>query len=229
MKKMTLFVLLFCSLCVFSQETNPQLFQTWYLNYVQSNDLSTPYQVSEIGSLNVPTLVINEDLTFNGMGSCNTFSGNFVSLHSENFETAELSHGTEICSTQTLNQFESSYFSFLQSTGWYNMVSDTDGLTLTMDNPIFGRAIFKNYSLKTTDFELDPVAIYPNPSSSKIFINYNQLMILNIEIINSFGQKVQEVNDHFESVDISDLSAGIYILKIKTARGFVNKRIVKIN
>lgn len=229
MKKITLLFLLFCSLCSFAQDINPQLFQTWYLNFVQSNDLSEAYHVSEIGAPNVPTLMISDDLTFNGMGACNAFSGNFASLTFENFETADLTSGTEICSTQTLNNFEGSYLSFLQSTGWYNIATESNGLVLTMDNPIFGRAIFKNYRLKTTDFESDQVAIYPNPSSSKIFINYNQLVISNVEIINSFGQKVQEGNDHFESVDISNLSAGVYFLKIKTDRGFVNKRIVKIN
>lgn len=132
-----------------------------------------------------------------------------------------------ICDAEIHNSFESSYFGVLQSAGQYQITSDGQGLILTIDTPLFGKAIFNNYKLKSKSFDGEQLAIYPNPSHSVIYLNAKQLNISKVQIVNSFGQNIKTINNNFETLDISDLSSGIYFLKIDTEFGTINKKIIK--
>jgi hypothetical protein len=52
--------------------------------------------------------------------------------------------------------------------------------------------------------------------------------IREIEIHNSLGQVVlrKEGSQNIETIDISHLESGIYIVRIKTQRGFANKKVI---
>lgn len=115
----------------------------------------------------------------------------------------------------------------MQSGGWYQITPEGNGLILTMTNPLMGQAIFQNFTLKTTDFDRERIAIYPNPSNSVIYLQEEQLMISKIQVKNSLGQNVKTINDAFEVVDLSNLSPGIYILKIDGEFGTISKKIIK--
>lgn len=58
------------------------------------------------------------------------------------------------------------------------------------------------------------VGIYPNPTSSILFIKSN-LPIKNIEIYNSLGQLVSSISNA-DKIDLTNLQFGAYIVKIKT-------------
>jgi hypothetical protein len=49
-----------------------------------------------------------------------------------------------------------------------------------------------------------------------------------IEIHNVLGQVVlrKESNQNIETIDVSNLQSGTYIVRIKTQRGFANKKIL---
>lgn len=67
--------------------------------------------------------------------------------------------------------------------------------------------------------------IFPNPASHELSIIAEEL-IIKVEIYNLIGKVVQtETTTKF---NVESLSEGVYLLKIKTKKGIVNKRLVKI-
>ena len=227
MKNLLLLASIICFINCYSQEPNPELFQTWHLTFLQGSDLDTPINIVEILPAITPSLTISNDLNFIGEAACNTYGGSLTNVTSDYFEITQFSQSLLTCSSQMQNSFEESYFGFLQSVSFYQISPHGQGLILTMYNPIFGSAIFQNFALKTTDFTSESLVIYPNPTNSSIFLNLNQLLVSKIQVINSIGQNVKTINSDFESINISDLSSGIYILKIDTELGVINKKIVK--
>ncbi len=225
MKHLLLLATILCSINCFSQD--PQLFQTWYLYSVQSSDLSPLINVTQISPVITPTLTITNTLTFTGQGACNTFNGTFSAPSTNSWQTTSFSESATDCGIISHNSFEDAYFSFMQSTAYYNIYTNGSGLGLVMNNPIFGMAVFQNFPLNTTDFNLEQVAIYPNPVKDVLYINANNLAITKIQIINSLGQNVKTMSAGFEVIDIADLATGIYILKMDTELGTTNKKIIK--
>ncbi len=71
------------------------------------------------------------------------------------------------------------------------------------------------------------IVLYPNPAKATISLNFNQLVVSEIQIINSLGQYVKTINDDFETIPVADLPAGIYILRIDTEWGTINRKIIK--
>lgn len=64
-------------------------------------------------------------------------------------------------------------------------------------------------SMGTRDLLADKIQIYPNPASDKIYFSKE---ISDLSVYNSFGQKLN-VNFDKNSADISNLPAGVYVLK----------------
>lgn len=71
------------------------------------------------------------------------------------------------------------------------------------------------------------IFVFPNPAGNTLTIGCNQKSVL--EIINSEGQILKKltVKDLQTAVDISNLSAGIYIIKIRTDEGIEVKKFIK--
>jgi len=227
MRNFTVSILMIFWITCFSQDPDPQLFQTWYLNTVQGSDLSTAYNVPDIEPEITPTLTISDTFNFSGEGACNSFGGIF-SITGADIMTSQFFSTDAECVPELHNWFEDSYFSFLQGGGWYTIEPDASGLVLTISNPIMGYAIFRNYLLGTTDFEINQITIYPNPGSTGIYINDELSTISNIQLINSFGQIVRVITDSFEFIEISNLPSGMYIVKISNTLGTVNKKFIKV-
>jgi hypothetical protein len=69
--------------------------------------------------------------------------------------------------------------------------------------------------------------VYPNPANDKIEIE--GLQAGQIEIINLQGQIIKKINltDEKTTIDISELSVGLYSIRIKTADGIIVKKLIK--
>lgn len=74
--------------------------------------------------------------------------------------------------------------------------------------------------------ELNSSRIYPNPASSdlNVELNFSENMNFRVSIINTFGQMVRDLgnqngNTFGRTIDISDLSAGMYLLSVVTESG----------
>ena len=76
----------------------------------------------------------------------------------------------------------------------------------------------------------DKLNIYPNPAENEIYIS-SENRILDVTIYNVNGQQINSqrttVNGQQSTVNVSDLNAGIYFVKIKTDNGETVKKIVK--
>lgn len=80
------------------------------------------------------------------------------------------------------------------------------------------------------DVDANDFTVFPNPADSNIAINSNLHTINKVAIVDLNGRMVMNVN--FENVldaslDISNLSSGMYLIDISTDAGTVTKKIVK--
>ncbi len=82
-------------------------------------------------------------------------------------------------------------------------------------------------ALSIEEFNEATFSIYPNPTSKFLQIESNsEVSIIETEITNSIGQliKIEMTNNR---IDVSDVSNGIYFLKIKTNQGTIVKKFIK--
>lgn len=73
------------------------------------------------------------------------------------------------------------------------------------------------------------IHLTPNPVKNQIkIINpHSNVSIENVLIFNMFGQCVQSEIKDFDSIDVSNLSCGVYSVKVITNQGFKSNKIVK--
>ncbi|WP_405606155.1 T9SS type A sorting domain-containing protein [Polaribacter sp. Asnod1-A03] len=85
-------------------------------------------------------------------------------------------------------------------------------------------------SLSTPDDlenDLSPITIYPNPTRNILNIEIKNASIVNVAVFSLAGNKVLEFNNK-DKIDISNLSSGIYSLRIKgDNNNVIFKRIIK--
>jgi hypothetical protein len=84
--------------------------------------------------------------------------------------------------------------------------------------------------LSTNDFMASKLSVYPNPASNMVTVsNSANSMINSIEMTDMNGRvvKTQNINAVNGQVSISDLSTGIYMMKIKTDLGTAVKKVIK--
>jgi hypothetical protein len=73
---------------------------------------------------------------------------------------------------------------------------------------------------------LSLVNVYPNPTQGEVVVSGVADAIKNIAVVDLNGRIIKEVSNT-EKVNISDLSAGVYMLNISSDSGSVTKKIVK--
>lgn len=82
-------------------------------------------------------------------------------------------------------------------------------------------------SLSTSKNEFDNLfTVYPNPTDTKVVIKANQNEVFTSSLYGINGSKIKD-NYNKSNLDLSDLSTGIYFLKIKTAKGVGVKKLIK--
>jgi len=101
---------------------------------------------------------------------------------------------------------------------WISGDSDArvDSFELKLTNPL---------SIK--DDLISKFKIYPNPAKNYIQIESNGVKVSSIEMYNIVGEKlISEENLINHKLDVSSLSAGVYILKVNSEGASINKRII---
>lgn len=90
----------------------------------------------------------------------------------------------------------------------------------------------KTGTLSTSTFNKDfEFTIYPNPIAQEFKINLNKIYKkLEIEILSTTGKLIRKINlenSNSEIIDASNLSSGIYLLRVKADNNFLIKKIIK--
>ena len=228
MKKLLILIILIANASTINaQDPDPDLFQTWYLQDIWL-EFGPPLHLLDPPIY--PYLVISESLDFSGQGSCNTFTGTYVyDPINDIMESDEFTRTNTDCVFPYHNQFETQYFAAVRGWWYYEVSDDGIGMQLHIFDGPFNKlsAIFTNYSLSSTDFEIANISVYPNPTNSEIFIESKSDPITNADLYDLVGNKIQSLTDNTDSIDFSDLASGIYLLRIFTEQGSTVKKIIK--
>ena len=87
-------------------------------------------------------------------------------------------------------------------------------------------------TLSTADLLSLQLSVFPNPVKDYFQLNFREkLNNLEVEIFSVSGKsvkKVKVINVNNQKVDVTSLSTGIYILKIKTDNHFLIKKVIKL-
>jgi len=73
----------------------------------------------------------------------------------------------------------------------------------------------------------ESLSIYPNPVQHKLFIELANQEVTEINVIDYSGRIVKTINENVNSINVSDLQQGIYILKVATENGVLTNRFIK--
>jgi len=232
MKKL---IFLFALSCITlpSLAQDPELFDNpWYLEKVviDGEDIIPPYLVIEprIGRISFDVDAVSLefcdilvcDVTYDSIEDIFTL-GSWVALpgscdQPENFNFAPIYNSIFYDGVIPKNPFS------------YDIVSEGGGvLMLTITNGEDNQAIYGNVLLSTPEVNFNEIILYPNPTNSIIFIESSQYAIDKVEILNLLGQNVGAISGNVQSIDISNLASGLYLLKIYSDNLTAIKRIIK--
>ena len=87
---------------------------------------------------------------------------------------------------------------------------------------------FTTETVGISDYE-QMISLYPNPNNGRFTINNEQLIMNNVQVYDVYGKllKTVEVNANTAELDVRELSAGMYFVRISTEKGVVTKNFVK--
>ncbi|HHH52346.1 MAG TPA: T9SS type A sorting domain-containing protein [Bacteroidetes bacterium] len=91
-----------------------------------------------------------------------------------------------------------------------------------------------NVDIITATYEIEnqSVIIYPNPVSDHLFIySKDKLQLSRITIVNYFGEKIMSkklILKHKNSINITDIPSGVYMIYIESNAKKIMKKIIKI-
>lgn len=82
--------------------------------------------------------------------------------------------------------------------------------------------------LSTEEFSASSLKVYPNPATTNITIKTaNQTQIDSVELYNILGSKVLSSTKLIDnSINVSEMASGVYLLKVNAGNNSVTKRIV---
>jgi len=108
-----------------------------------------------------------------------------------------------------------------------------------MLRPVFGEPL---HFAKVPTPNISDINVYPNPTTGQLTISFaelaptgaavdnGQLTIKSVEVFDVLGKKQLSIVNcqlSIEKMDISDLSNGVYFVKIETETGIITKKIIK--
>lgn len=100
-----------------------------------------------------------------------------------------------------------------------------------LDNNIASSWVASSTNLSNNNFDINNynISIYPNPAKNKISVN-SSIEINKIEIIDVYGKIIssENVKNTNYSIQVSNLSNGIYFIKLQTEIGIKIQKFIKI-
>ena len=138
------------------------------------------------------------------------------------WQTMEFDFNNQASGTTAFNPA----FPFNMASIFFNF--GTDGATAGEKTYYFDNVSYGTPLLQVSQFTASNVKMYPNPTST-IFTMEAQTIIENVAVYNVLGQEVLVKNPNASSVriDLSDLQAGVYIVKTIIEGNQSSSRIIK--
>ena len=202
---------------------------------------STPIPIFEIhGSQDNVTPISGDPNNNDGWGAYPSipFTINYFSeknecstLQTETLPDIDLSDGSYVVSEKHLNGINNNEVWYYEIIGGGH---DWPGAWGNMDINAGEEAwlFFQKYiddilSGNSYSFLEKNIHIFPNPTNGLIHIeSNNQFEFFEITLYNALGKTIK-INLSNESIDLSDISSGIYFLSIRTSKGMITKKIMK--
>ena len=110
----------------------------------------------------------------------------------------------------------------LQLPAGNHVIQRTSGVTTT--NLYYMSVAYVSLGIDTIN--ISKLSVFPNPVQNNLYINSNT-KIEKVLIYNIMGMLIKTVETNFETIDLSNLNTGNYLIKVLTDKGFENKMIVK--
>ncbi|WP_374959084.1 T9SS type A sorting domain-containing protein [Gilvibacter sp.] len=216
----------------FSQDYDPDLVNTWYLVSTQG-DLGDPYFTVDVEPPISPYISINEDLSFEGFGACNSFTGQFSvepDLPSGYLYLTAFDATDDDCGFESHNLYEGFYFGILNVPGekllYFVDILPDSSIFWFQSWPGF-ELTFQLETLSVVENEKPTISIYPNPTSDYFVINKSIPADAEITLFSMSGQ-IQKLDYKTNGVyDVSFLSSGVYFLTITTSEWRKQVKLVK--
>jgi hypothetical protein len=186
--------------------------QDWDLFYVQySTDLGNTWSL--LGSANDPNWYNSDRMVGDGVAN-NCFNcvggqwtGNNTTMQEYSYDLVSLTNENSVI---------------------FRMVFHSDQ-AVTEEGVILDN-FYIDGTLSTSDFELDNVVIYPNPSNNIFNIKLNQQNDKFNYVVSDLSGKVilkrDNISESQHKLDMTSYSAGIYFLNINTQNGSVTKKLI---
>jgi hypothetical protein len=136
-------------------------------------------------------------------------------------------HQWNLMSTLRTISISNDHLNNLTATNRYSgIIDDIRVYTTTLTQANVTSLYNELAALSTNDFnEFSDFTIYPNPSNSRVTVQ-SAKNVESIEIISLEGRKLKSASE--ATIDISALSNGVYVMKVKTAEGKIGtKKIIK--
>ena len=118
----------------------------------------------------------------------------------------------------SLNIYEIDDTLYVENARIIDQCRSTKGIVIYTDTYITERMISSTNTPSYTDLK-----IYPNPAQDRLFVaSNNNLSHYFIELLDVNGHYIKsfKIDGHLNSIDISDIRSGYYLLKLTDAQGF---------
>ncbi|NQX78467.1 T9SS type A sorting domain-containing protein [Gilvibacter sp.] len=218
-----------------AQDYDPELVNTWGLIAIDRDLLPTAY-TEDVSPAITPYLKVNSDLSFEGFGACNSFTGSFsvgVGTGLESIFIPEFSATDNTCDSESQNNYEDAYFWQLNLPVplleyEYSITTGSDGeplLTLGFGSGFY--LYFTPTTLNVNEQRLSPIKVYPNPTSDYFVINKALAADSEIKLYSLSGMQRKLTYNPSGQYDISALASGVYFLEITTSKEVFTTKVVK--
>jgi uncharacterized Ntn-hydrolase superfamily protein len=84
--------------------------------------------------------------------------------------------------------------------------------------------------LSISDVDRNAVSLVPNPAEDRLSIQLQNMNLLEVELFDVHGRMILSettINESSYTLDVSDLSSGLYFASLRTTNGIVVKRLIK--
>jgi beta-glucanase (GH16 family) len=85
--------------------------------------------------------------------------------------------------------------------------------------------VYQSSSLSTENEKLEELRIYPNPADETIYLK-SRIRLDSVQVFDVLGNRIFEVVNPNNSIDVQSLTSGLYLLKINSEKKTIIKKLV---